>query len=316
MPNSFLTLSERIKCARKFARLSQEGIRIAVGAGKGMGQKWELAETDKSYRKPSDETMMAIASVCGVRLEWLMDGTGTMEDPTRVAWGKRIAEAIQSIGGAGIAGPKMELPAETLHRWMRVGPATIAETIELENGFHRSGTPEHIAKMALNSRSDDIRLTQIIRTDTQPARIPHVRKDEAWVSIPVYTAKAAAGSGYQNGHDEVSGDIRMSPEHIRQVLRVPPEALAVLHVVGDSMTPILHPGDAIFIDTRSPGLVTDGIYLIRQDDALMVKQVQRLPGGAIQVSSRNPAYIPYTITQENEKGFDIIGRVVGKYGRI
>lgn len=39
----------------------------------------------------------------------------------------------------------------------------------------------------------------------------------------------------------------------------------------------------------------EGVYVLRMDSALLVKQLQRLPGGMIKVISRNPAYEPFTI---------------------
>jgi phage repressor protein C with HTH and peptisase S24 domain len=55
------------------------------------------------------------------------------------------------------------------------------------------------------------------------------------------------------------------------------------------------------------------------DDALLVKQLQRLPGGLLRVISRNQAYEPFTV-QASEldapAGLSIIGRVVWACRRL
>ena len=301
--------------------MSMEALRIAAGAGKGMGQKWELAENDPSYRRPSAEILQTIAGLCGVRMDWLEKGDGEMEDRKRTGWGQRIAEAVQMLGGINrLKGTLGGETPKTLQRWMRVGPSNFTETMQLERALQKMGVPKKIHDLAMNSRDDDIRLTKVIaseKVENLQSRTPHIRKTQEWVTIPVYDAKAAAGPGYENGDQaEVVSDVRLTHIFIHNVLRTSPSHLVALSVEGDSMVPTFHPGDVLLIDSKTHREITDGIFLFRQDDSLLVKQLQRLPGGAIQVSSRNPEYPSYTIHQDNAEGFQVIGRVVGKCGRI
>jgi len=318
--NPKLTLPERIRYARKHAGMSMEGLRIASGAGKGMGQKWELAENDPSYRKPNSESIQTIAGVCGVRLEWLEKGTGDMEDRNRSDWGQRIAEAIRMMGGLSRMKDTPNVSTETIRRWMRVGPATIGEAVALEEVLVSIGLPKAAIATAMKAKSDDFRLTKFIkaeRADPPSSRTPHIRRVHEWMSIPLYDVKAAAGSGYENGDQaKVISDVKLTDTFIRTVLRTQPDFLVALHIEGDSMAPSFTPGDILLVDAKTHQEIADGIFLFRQDESLLVKQLQRLPGGNIQVSSRNPEYPSYTINQDNAEGFQIIGRVVGKCGRI
>ena len=56
---------------------------------------------------------------------------------------------------------------------------------------------------------------------------------------------------------------------------------------------------------------SDGIYLMRSGDALLVKRLQFLPDGEIRVISDNPAYEPFTVhPSDGESDFNIVGRIV------
>src|SRR3546814_4855773 len=71
-----------------------------------------------------------------------------------------------------------------------------------------------------------------------------------------------------------------------------PRALSIIRVAGDSMAPTLSDGDDISVDGGdAAGRLRDGIYVLRMDDALMVKRIARAPGpGRIAGSRGNPHY--------------------------
>jgi len=75
MTNS--VVGDRIKQARTKAGLTQVQLGEAVHAHKFTVSKWERGDT--SPGKPSD--YLAIAKACGVSINWLRDGKGTIEDP-------------------------------------------------------------------------------------------------------------------------------------------------------------------------------------------------------------------------------------------
>src|SRR3546814_19941777 len=58
-----------------------------------------------------------------------------------------------------------------------------------------------------------------------------------------------------------------------------PRALSIIRVAGDSMAPTLSDGDDILVDGGdAAGRLRDGLYVLRMDDALMVKRIARAPG--------------------------------------
>jgi phage repressor protein C with HTH and peptisase S24 domain len=71
-----------------------------------------------------------------------------------------------------------------------------------------------------------------------------------------------------------------------------PTQLSIVRVEGDSMAPTLNAGDDILVDLADSGeRLRDGIYVLRIDDAVVVKRLALNPTGRrITVQSDNPAY--------------------------
>jgi phage repressor protein C with HTH and peptisase S24 domain len=68
--------------------------------------------------------------------------------------------------------------------------------------------------------------------------------------------------------------------------------LSIIRVEGDSMAPTLNAGDDILVDPADCAeRLRDGIYVLRVDDALVVKRIALHPvGRRVTVQSDNPAY--------------------------
>ena len=68
--------------------------------------------------------------------------------------------------------------------------------------------------------------------------------------------------------------------------------LSIVRVEGDSMSPTLNAGDEILVDLGDcADRLRDGIYVLRVDDALVVKRLALHPmGRRVTVQSDNPAY--------------------------
>ena len=79
---------------------------------------------------------------------------------------------------------------------------------------------------------------------------------------------------------------------LKSLTASPAGSLSIIRVEGDSMAPTLNAGDDILVD---PGdcadRVRDGIYVLRADEALVVKRLALHPAGRrVTVQSDNPAY--------------------------
>ena len=87
-------------------------------------------------------------------------------------------------------------------------------------------------------------------------------------------------------------------------------SLSIIHVLGDSMEPTLSDGDEVLVDASDQGSrLRDGIYVLRADDALVVKRVTLKPGGRkITISSDNSAYPSWDDVDRSE--IQVVGRVI------
>jgi len=71
----------------------------------------------------------------------------------------------------------------------------------------------------------------------------------------------------------------------------PSNRLSIIRVEGDSMAPTLNAGDDILVDLGDTQRLRDGIYVLRADEALVVKRLALHPAGRrVTVQSDNPAY--------------------------
>jgi phage repressor protein C with HTH and peptisase S24 domain len=52
------------------------------------------------------------------------------------------------------------------------------------------------------------------------------------------------------------------------------------------------------------------ICVLRQDDEVLVKYLQLLPGGVLRISSANNSFAPYDVNLERAANFEVLGRVV------
>ncbi len=94
-----------------------------------------------------------------------------------------------------------------------------------------------------------------------------------------------------------------------------PSALArrIEHTVtirGDSMLPDLAPGETYHY-VPADRVTHDGLYIIRLDGHEMVKQIQRLPGNRLRISSINTRYAAYDV-QEDDPTVVILGHTIGE----
>lgn len=131
-----------------------------------------------------------------------------------------------------------------------------------------------------------------------------------FVFIPRYNVKAAAGHGQAVTDEAPKHTMAFRRYWIENYLHANPTDLSVLSVKGDSLQGVLNDRDVILID-RSQTTGSAGFYVLRIDGDVIVKTLQRLPGGILKVSSANSAYEPFDVNMaQPPSDFEIIGRVV------
>jgi phage repressor protein C with HTH and peptisase S24 domain len=125
------------------------------------------------------------------------------------------------------------------------------------------------------------------------------------VEVPRIDVGASAGPGALADREARRRPMGLAPALLRQ-LGVRAEAASIIRVEGDSMAPTLADGDEILVDRDAVRVERGGgVYVIRLDDALMVKRLRPAVGG-IEVISDNAAFPAIGVKREVE----VIGKVV------
>ena len=119
-----------------------------------------------------------------------------------------------------------------------------------------------------------------------------VRGREGLVAVPRLDVGASAGPGAAAGEEARLGRLGFDASWLRRLGISDPARASLIRVEGDSMSPTLSDGDEILVDCGDgAGRLRDGIYVLRVDDALMVKRLGRNPASrSISIRSDNPAY--------------------------
>ena len=131
------------------------------------------------------------------------------------------------------------------------------------------------------------------------------------ISIKRYPVLVSAGPGAVVTAEELGKPYFGFDERwLRTLTPTPPGSLSIVRVEGDSMAPTLNAGDDILVDLGDASeRLRDGIYVLRVDDALVVKRLALNPlGRRVTVQSDNPAYPDWPDCGLDE--ISCIGRVI------
>jgi phage repressor protein C with HTH and peptisase S24 domain len=142
-------------------------------------------------------------------------------------------------------------------------------------------------------------------------------------SVQIYDVEVGAGNGIRPVEEWSHDDAHLPRQILRAVLDGPvPEELGLVQVKGESMYPEVSSGDYAFW-TPTSDVVDGDAYLIRMDDAILLKILQRKPGNRLRIHSLNPAFSDDIIrktdtgqwvTDEEKEvavGFDVRGLFLG-----
>ncbi|MEK6215261.1 MAG: peptidase [Vibrio fluvialis] len=132
-----------------------------------------------------------------------------------------------------------------------------------------------------------------------------------WCELPVFDVHAAAGAG-SLVFSEYQIETLVVPNSMLAEFGLAQNSAAIIYVDGNSMEPTLSHKDRLLVDTRElQHPVTDGVYVIRIDDAVYVKRLKwNIPKGIYQVISDNPTYESFEINHKNGRTFKIIGKAI------
>ena len=136
------------------------------------------------------------------------------------------------------------------------------------------------------------------------------------VAVERTPVRASAGHGAIPYEEAGKPYFAFDERWLKALTASPAGRLSIIRVEGDSMAPTLGAGDDILVDLGdSMQRLRDGIYVLRADDALVVKRLALHPvGRRVTVQSDNPAYPDWPDCGIDE--ITCIGRVIWAGRRI
>lgn len=136
------------------------------------------------------------------------------------------------------------------------------------------------------------------------------------ISIARHPVTVSAGSGAIVSEEIGRPFFAFDERWLKALTGTAPGKLSIVRVEGDSMAPTLNAGDDILIDLADCGdRLRDGIYVLRIEDALLVKRLALNPvGRRVTVQSDNPSYPDWPDCELDE--ISCIGRVIWSGRRV
>lgn len=171
--------------------------------------------------------------------------------------------------------------------------------------FIKRGTPKALAEGDRRQLARYFGVPEELLGGPPPAEEPGDR-----VTVPELDVGASAGPGALPGDERPRSQMVFDPRWLRSLGAGDVRQMAIIRVEGDSMIPTLADGDEILVDrSDGAGRLRDGIYVLRVDDAVMVKRLAINPAArALSIRSDNEAYPSWPDCALD--AVDIVGRVV------
>lgn len=136
------------------------------------------------------------------------------------------------------------------------------------------------------------------------------RVGEDVIEVPQLDIRAAAGAGALSGDEKPRAQMAFTARWLRRMTSGDLTRLSIVRVEGDSMYPTLAHRDEILVDRGDGGdRLRDGIYVLRRDDALLVKRLALNPASRrISIKSDNGVYPSWPDCDPG--AIEIVGRVI------
>ncbi len=135
---------------------------------------------------------------------------------------------------------------------------------------------------------------------------PHGNPAE-YAFVPKYIVEGPAARGFPIKSEQVVDYLALKIEWVRNKLRAEPGNLVLIEAMGDSMSPTFSDFDLLIADFNEPRFKHDGVYVLRRENDLLVRRIQRQPDGRLVIRSDNRAYDPCVMRGDRLR---IIGRVI------
>ncbi|WLG64820.1 S24 family peptidase [Pseudomonas sp. FP1762] len=226
-------------------------------------RQWFAGDTENI----KNENLIALADGYDTTVDWLLSGKG---DPPRRKNGAQDREVAEAKSSADLVSAMLAKHGKNLSDEART---KIADAVK--------DAAQHVVL-------EDAAEVDYYR--------PGAVGDEVWIAH--YDVRAAMGGG-QIPHDypEVLQDVRVSPQHLREMGVEFKEHFHLKMVTGwgQSMAPTIKHRDPLLVDISIREFVGDGIYMFSWEGHLYIKRLQWIGDDQIKMISDNERHPPQTI---------------------
>jgi SOS-response transcriptional repressor LexA len=224
---------------------------------------------------------------------------------------EQILDELLGLVGAELArrDSALEWQSERLLRWlaadMQLGARrhqASADTQAADAFAERHAARFRILKVerALPLRELRYRGAPVIATVAQSMSLAREERCATMLELA-----AAAGAGRELWDEPCDTWVELPVD-------APDSPCVALRVAGDSMTPVLHPGDVILVGLHVTPRVGDLVVTRLADDGVVVKQLAASSRTRLELASLNPGYPPLTLRRDRAT---VIGTVIARFSR-
>lgn len=115
-----------------------------------------------------------------------------------------------------------------------------------------------------------------------------------------------------SGDESESHALYMLPETLRELGL--PRGVIAMRMSADDMDPYLRPGDVVFYDPRVTHIHTNGVYVLRIHDALVIRRIQRSTRDGVLLICDNERFGREALSESEfgASGIEVVGQVVSR----
>ena len=218
---------------------------------------------------------------------------------------ERISKAIELAGGPMQFSKKAGLSRSVLDKYTkgesdpsRLRMISMAKAAEVSFEWLATGVGEPQKTYGLSDNPQEL-----------------ISYQEPMARIPIMNVTASAGGGSVVTTEDTEGYLAFEPSWLHR-MGLNRAELFTMPTMGESMEPTIKAGEYVLCSSAEHhAKIGDGIYVIRLDGNILVKRLQVLPGGILEVSSDNSQfYKPFRLDMKAETDFIILGRVIFVHG--
>ena len=139
----------------------------------------------------------------------------------------------------------------------------------------------------------------------------HGNTDNAtYCKIPLFNIKASFGHETFVNDEKIGADLMFRKDWLQRELKSNPDNLFILSAESDSMEPTINHDALLIVDKSIDRIITEGIYILKRGDTILIKRIRKLSEDTIELISDNPSYGKETIKLNNQPEITILGKVI------